>query len=105
LAQQTVIKATTRRLPETDLKNSGFKRNAEYRPGCDLLVVDETAMLETSPMFALVQAIPPKAAPLLVGDVDRLPTIGPARVLADIITSGSIPVARPTEAFRQIQTQ
>ena len=38
---------------------------------------------------------------LLVGDVDQLPSVGPGQVLADVIASGAVPVARLTEVFRQ----
>ena len=41
------------------------------------------------------------AALLLVGDVDQLPSVGPGQVLADVIASGAVPVARLTEVFRQ----
>jgi RecD/TraA family predicted helicase len=50
---------------------------------------------------ALVKAIPDKAALLIVGDVDQLPSVGPGQVLADMITSGAVPVVRLTEVFRQ----
>ena len=43
----------------------------------------------------------PLTALLLVGDVDQLPSVGPGQVLADVIHSGAIPVARLTEVFRQ----
>ena len=46
---------------------------------CDLLVIDETSMVDISLMFAVMKAVPPKAALLLVGDVDQLPSVGPAR--------------------------
>jgi exodeoxyribonuclease V alpha subunit len=36
-----------------------------------------------------------------VGDIDQLPSVGPGQVLADIIGSGSVPVVRLTEVFRQ----
>ena len=38
---------------------------------------------------------------VLVGDVDQLPSVGPGTVLADLIASGAVPVARLTEIFRQ----
>jgi exodeoxyribonuclease V alpha subunit len=68
---------------------------------CDLLVVDETSMVDVSLMNALLRALPNRAALLLVGDVDQLPSVGPGQVLADIIGSGAIPVVRLTEVFRQ----
>jgi exodeoxyribonuclease V alpha subunit len=37
----------------------------------------------------------------VVGDVDQLPSVGPGQILADMITSGAVPVVRLTEVFRQ----
>ena len=58
-------------------------------------------MVDVLLMHALLKAVPPGAGLLLVGDVDQLPSVGPGQVLADIIQSGRIPVARLTEVFRQ----
>jgi exodeoxyribonuclease V alpha subunit len=52
-------------------------------------------------MRAVFRALPNRAALLLVGDVDQLPSVGPGQVLADIIASGAVPVVRLTEIFRQ----
>lgn len=38
---------------------------------------------------------------LVVGDIDQLPSVGPGQVLADIISSGAMPVVWLTEVFRQ----
>jgi exodeoxyribonuclease V alpha subunit len=102
MAEQTGIEAKTiHRLLEVDPKSGGFRRDADNPLDCDLLVIDETSMVDTSLMYALVKAIPTPSALLLVGDVDQLPSVGPGQVLADIIESGAIPVARLTEVFRQ----
>ncbi len=45
--------------------------------------------------------MPSRAAFMLVGDVDQLPSVGPGQVLADVINSGAVPVARLTKIFRQ----
>src|SRR5207244_4710521 len=45
--------------------------------------------------------VPDKAALLIVGDIDQLPSVGPGQVLADVISSGAVPVMRLTEVFRQ----
>ena len=52
-------------------------------------------------MQALMKALPDRAALLLVGDIDQLPSVGPGQVLADVISSGAVPVVRLTEVFRQ----
>ena len=48
-----------------------------------------------------MKALPDKAALLIGGDIDGLPSVGPGQVLADIIASGAVPVVRLTEVFRQ----
>jgi exodeoxyribonuclease V alpha subunit len=102
MTEQTGIEAKTiHRLLETDPKNGGFKCNAENPLDCDLLVVDETSMVDTSLMFAVMKAVPAKSGLLLVGDVDQLPSVGPGQVLGDIIELGAIPVTRLSEVFRQ----
>jgi exodeoxyribonuclease V alpha subunit len=102
MTEQTGVEAkTVHRLLEIDPKHGGFSRNEENPLDCDLLVVDETSMVDVPLMNALLKAVPPRAGLLLVGDVDQLPSVGPGQVLADIIQSERIPVARLTEVFRQ----
>ncbi|CAO4167496.1 ATP-dependent RecD2 DNA helicase [Methylorubrum aminovorans] len=102
MSEQTGLEAKTiHRLLEIDPKHGGFSRNEENPLSCDLLVVDETSMVDVPLMNALTKAVPERAAVLLVGDVDQLPSVGPGQVLADIIASGRVPVARLTEVFRQ----
>jgi exodeoxyribonuclease V alpha subunit len=58
-------------------------------------------MVDVMLMQALLRALPNKAALLIVGDIDQLPSVGPGQVLADVISSGAVPVVRLTEVFRQ----
>jgi exodeoxyribonuclease V alpha subunit len=92
---------TIHRLIETDPKTGSFKRGEEHPLECELLVVDETSMVDVMLMQALLKAVPPEAALLIVGDIDQLPSVGPGQVLADIISSAAVPVVRLTEVFRQ----
>jgi exodeoxyribonuclease V alpha subunit len=92
---------TIHRLLEVDPKGGGFKRSSDNPLECDLLVVDETSMVDVMLMQALLKAVPDHAALLIVGDIDQLPSVGPGQVLADIISSGAVPVVRLTEIFRQ----
>jgi len=92
---------TIHRLLEFDPKAFGFKRNDDNPLDCDLLVVDESSMVDVLLMQSLMKAVPSAAALLIVGDIDQLPSVGPGQVLADIIGSGAVPVVRLTEVFRQ----
>jgi len=92
---------TIHRLLEVNPKGGGFKRDSDNPLDCDLLVVDETSMVDVMLMQALVKAIPDDAALLIVGDIDQLPSVGPGQILADVIASGAVSVVRLTEVFRQ----
>lgn len=102
MAEQTGLEARTlHRLLEIDPRNGGFQRGEDNPLDCDLIVVDETSMVDVPLMHALLKAVPDHAGLVLVGDVDQLPSVGPGQVLADVIASGRVPVARLTEIFRQ----
>ncbi|PTY03639.1 ATP-dependent RecD-like DNA helicase [Verrucomicrobia bacterium LW23] len=104
-----------RRLAETSgMEARTIHRMLEYKPGegfsfgtdnkllpCDLLIADESSMVDLPLMLALLRALPGEASLILVGDVDQLPSVGPGRVLADLIESKQVPVARLSEVFRQ----
>ena len=92
---------TIHRLLEINPKGGGFKRNEDFPLECDLLVIDETSMVDVVLMQALLKAVPNNAALLIVGDIDQLPSVGPGQVLSDVISSGAVPVVRLTEVFRQ----
>ena len=92
---------TIHRLLEVDPRSGSFKRGEDNPLLCDLLVVDESSMVDVLLMQALLKAVPDKAALLIVGDIDQLPSVGPGQILADIIASGAVPVVRLTEVFRQ----
>ena len=92
---------TIHRLLEVDPASGGFRRDADRPVACDLLVVDESSMVDVLLMHALLKAVPDTAAVLIVGDIDQLPSVGPGQVLADIIASAAVPVVRLTEVFRQ----
>jgi exodeoxyribonuclease V alpha subunit len=103
LSEATGVEAKTiHRLLEVNPASGGFTRN-EARPlECDLLVVDETSMVDVVLMNHLLRALPLNASLLLVGDVDQLPSVGPGMVLANLIDSAVVPVVRLTEVFRQV---
>jgi exodeoxyribonuclease V alpha subunit len=80
-----------------------FGRNRQHPLATDLLVVDEASMLDLPLARGLFDAVPDGASVVLVGDVDQLPPVGAGQVLADIIASGAVPVARLREVFRQAE--
>ncbi len=101
LSEATGLEArTVHRLLEAE-QGGRFGRTEFHPLDCDLVVVDETSMVDVPLMSAILRALPPAASLLLVGDVDQLPSVGPGMVLRNLIDSGIVPLARLTEVFRQ----
>jgi exodeoxyribonuclease V alpha subunit len=102
LTETTGLEAKTiHRLLEVDPATGRFLRNDDKPLDSDLLIVDETSMVDVPLMYALLRALPKASALILVGDVDQLPSVGPGNALRDLIESGVVPVVRLTEVFRQ----
>lgn len=100
LSESTGLPAQTiHRLLE--IQAGGFSRNDRNPLEGDLLVVDESSMIDVPLMSALMRAHPPGASLIFVGDIDQLPSVGPGSVLGDLIESKRVPVVRLTEVFRQ----
>ena len=92
---------TIHRLLEFIPAERAFRKNYDNRLEVDALIVDEASMIDVALMHSLLQAIPDTAHLVIVGDIDQLPSVGPGNVLRDIIASGTVPVVRLTEIFRQ----
>jgi exodeoxyribonuclease V alpha subunit len=93
--------STLHRLLEFTPGAGKFARNAENPLEGEMLVVDETSMLDIQLAYALLRAVPPTMTLVLVGDRNQLPSVGPGNVLADIIASGRVAVTALTQIFRQ----
>lgn len=92
---------TIHRLLEFNPGEGRFKRDKKNPLRTDLIIIDETSMVDTILMHHLLKAVPVNASLVLVGDVDQLPSVGAGNVLKDIIDSGAIPAVKLTEIFRQ----
>ncbi|TYK42695.1 ATP-dependent RecD-like DNA helicase [Actinomadura decatromicini] len=79
------------------------KFDQDHPLDADLVVVDESSMVDLILANKLVKAIPRGAHLLLVGDVDQLPSVGAGEVLADLLGAEPIPRVRLTRIFRQAQ--
>jgi exodeoxyribonuclease V alpha subunit len=93
--------ATLHRLLEWRPAEGKFGRNRDRPLEADLLVVDESSMVDIRLCADLVAAVADGTRLLLVGDQDQLPSVGPGMVLRDTIASGAVPVVRLDEIFRQ----
>ncbi len=93
--------STIHRLLEYSPKENRFLRNAQKPLEADLLVVDESSMLDLWLAAHLLEAVGPGTKLILVGDADQLPSVGAGLVFRQIMDSGVVPVAVLREIFRQ----
>ena len=96
--------ATVHRLLKFDPNRGGFFHNEDQPLPCDMLIVDETSMLDTRLAAHLLRALHPKTHLLLVGDADQLPSVGAGNVLHDLLNSGKVESTRLKQIFRQGET-
>ena len=78
-----------------------FRKNEKDPLEADLVILDETSMIDICLMEALLRALPAGARLVMVGDPDQLPAVGPGNVLADLLKCDAISRVRLTEIFRQ----
>lgn len=84
-------------------ESGGFERNASNPLEADVIIIDEVSMVDISLMHALLSAIMPGSKLILVGDSNQLPSVGPGRVLQDLIESKACAVVELKKIFRQAE--
>ena len=97
---------TVHRLLEMEYRGGSavsFKRNEKNPLDVDVVIVDESSMLDVMLCDALLRAVPTGARVILIGDADQLPPVGAGYVLRDIIDSEMFSCVELTEIFRQAQ--
>lgn len=67
----------------------------------DLILVDETSMMDIYLAGYLFRSVPHGSQMVLIGDADQLPSVGPGAVLSEIISCGHVPVVRLDKIYRQ----
>lgn len=81
----------------------GFGRDEGSPLEADVVIIDETSMVDIILMNNLLKAIMAGTRVIFVGDTDQLPSVGPGNVLKDIINSGVVKVVKLDEIFRQAE--
>ena len=102
MSESTGIESKTiHRLLQYNPGTAGFVYNNQNPLPCDVIIIDESSMIDLFLCNYLIDAIPLHASIVFVGDIDQLPSVGPGKILNDVITSGIAYVSHLTEIFRQ----
>lgn len=105
LNETTGLEARTihRLLEFKPTEESVFVRDRQNPLDADMIIIDETSMVDILLMNHLLNAVENGSHLLFVGDKEQLPSVGPGNVLRDLIESGTIPVVVLDTIFRQSQ--
>lgn len=92
---------TLHRLLEWSVEEKDFTRNAQRPLTQDVIIVDEASMMDLYLTYSLLNALGKSTSLMIIGDPHQLPSVGPGRVLADMIESRVIPHTTLSQIFRQ----
>ena len=81
----------------------GFRRNENDLLEENVLIIDESSMIDNILMCSLLKAVKPGARVILIGDADQLPSVGAGNVLRDLLDCGRFATICLDEIFRQAQ--
>lgn len=99
-AEEAMDSGITQQSQEADWR---FDRNEENPLEADVVIIDEMSMVDLFLFHALLCAVRPGMRLIMVGDTNQLPSVGPGRVLGDLMDSGVFCSITLKKIFRQAQ--
>ncbi|ARK29240.1 SF1B family DNA helicase RecD2 [Halalkalibacter krulwichiae] len=104
MSEATELPATTiHRLLGWKGGTGGFEKGDHEPLEGDLLIVDESSMVDIWLMNQLLKSVPKGMQVVLVGDQDQLPSVGPGQVLRDFLDADVIPMVPLVDIYRQAE--
>ena len=78
-----------------------YDKNEQNPFELDAIIIDEMSMVDLPLLNALLKAVMPGTALIMVGDINQLPSVGAGSVLKDIIMSEAFLTTRLKNIYRQ----
>ena len=102
LASSTELPAQTiHRFLKWNKELDNFQVNEYNKDFHNLIIIDESSMLDNHLFASLLRGLTTKIKLILVGDVFQLPSVGPGQILSDLINSNVIPFVFLKQIYRQ----
>ena len=94
---------TIHRLLDYQPQEETFRRGVDEPLEADVVLIDETSMVDLHLFVALLRALPKRCRLILVGDANQLPSVGPGRVYRDLLFAEHLAKVTLSVVFRQAQ--
>ena len=102
MTETTNLRASTiHRFLKWQKETGKFQVNEHNKSNVELVILDESSMIDTYLMASLLRGISANCRIIMVGDDHQLPSVGPGQVLHDLIESNKLPVVKLTQLYRQ----
>lgn len=102
MSDATLMPASTiHRFLKWQKETNKFQVNEYHKSKAEVVVLDESSMVDTLLMASLLRGISANCKVIMVGDSYQLPSVGPGQVLHDLISSSKLPVVELKELYRQ----
>ncbi len=84
-------------------ESNEFYYNENNKVKAEFIIIDETSMIDTELFANLLRALPNNIKLVFIGDYNQLESVGPGKVLKDLIDSNMINTIFLKEIYRQDQ--
>lgn len=97
----TIHKRIRYNMGDVTTKKSTPSPDSDYTITEDIVIIDESSMIDIYLAYCLLSSIQPNAQIIFIGDVDQLPPVGPGTFFRDLVSSYRVPTTRLKLSFRQ----
>lgn len=105
MMESTLLPAMTiHRFLKWNKDNNQFGVNEYNKDKSHLIIIDEVSMIDLSLFSSLLKGLTDNIKLVLVGDYNQLPSVGPGKVLKDLIDSKLIKTISLEHLYRQDET-
>lgn len=102
MTETTGLRASTiHRFLKWQKETGKFQVNEHNKSKVELVILDESSMVDTMLMASLLRGISANCRIIMVGDDHQLPSVSPGQLLHDLISSEKLPVVKLQTLYRQ----
>ena len=102
MSESCLMKASTiHRFLKWNKDSNRFMVNENNKSNCEFVIIDEVSMIDTILLDNLFKGLNKNVKVVMIGDYNQLESVGPGKILKDLIDSEMINVTFLTDLYRQ----
>ena len=93
--------STIHRFLKWNRETDTFMINEQNKSDVDFVIIDEVSMIDTELLANLLKGLKKDVKIVMIGDYNQLESVGPGKILKDLIDSDMVNVIKLNELYRQ----